>query len=82
MHISKLKGIGPGSAEKLADVGIKTADQLEEVGAVGAYRLLKDAFPQWTSLNALWGMQSALMETDWRELPVELKELLLAELNS
>jgi hypothetical protein len=32
------------------------------------------------SLNALWGMQAALMEIDWRELSTEIKEQLLDEL--
>ena len=54
--------------------------QLEEAGAVGAYRSLKDAFPKWTSLNALWGIQAALMEIDWRQLPEEIKQQLLNEL--
>jgi hypothetical protein len=42
--------------------------------------MLKEAFPEWTSLNALWGIQAALMEIDWRELPDEIKQQLLAEL--
>jgi len=52
---------------------------LDELGSVGAYLLLKDAFPEWTSLNALWGIQAALMEIDWNKLPVEIKDQLLAE---
>lgn len=54
--------------------------QLEEAGATGAYRLLKDAFPEWTSLNALWGIQAALMGIDWRQLPEAVKQQLLDEL--
>lgn len=81
MNIADMKGLGPKSAERLTAVGIETSEQLDEMGAVGAYRLLKDAFPRWASLNALWGMQAALMEIDWRDLPQELKEQLLAELD-
>lgn len=63
-------------------VGIETVDQLEKVGAVGAYLLLKDAFPNWASLNDLWGLQSALMDIDWRELPEELKNKLWTEVEN
>ena len=63
-------------------MGIDTAEKLEDIGAVGAYRLLSDVFPEWVSLNALWGMQAALMEIDWRQLPTELKDQLLDELDS
>ena len=79
MNIADLAGIGPKSAERLVVVGIASFEQLDELGAVGAYLLLKDAFTKWTSLNALWGIQAALMEIDWRELPVEIKDQLLAE---
>lgn len=79
MKIADLAGIGPKSAERLSAVGITTFEELDELGSVGAYLLLKDAFPEWTSLNALWGIHAALMEIDWRELPVEIKDQLLAE---
>ena len=80
MNIADLRGLGPKTAKRLSLVGIDTAAQLEEIGAVGAYRLLKDAFPGWTSLNSLWGIQAALMEIVWRQLPDEIKRQLLNEL--
>ena len=80
MNVADLRGLGPKTSERLSPVGIDTVMQLEEAGAVGAYRLIKDAFPKWTSLNALWGIQAALMEIDWRQLPEEIKQQLLNEL--
>lgn len=80
MKIVDLRGLGPKTAERLSLVGIDTLQQLEETGAVGAYRLLKDAFPKRTSLNALWGIQDTLMEIDWRQLPDEIKQLLMDDL--
>ena len=80
LEIAELKGLGPATAQRLELVGITTAEQLETAGAVGAYNLLKAAFPDWTSLNALWGMQAALMEIDWRQLPDEIKQELLSQL--
>jgi DNA transformation protein len=80
MKITELKGLGPATAERLESVGIGTAERLEVIGAVGAYQLLQRAYPEWVTLNALWGMQAALMEIDWRELPAEIKDQLLGEL--
>ena len=79
MNITDLAGIGPKSAERLTAVGIETFEQLDQLGAVGAYLLLKDAFPEWTTLKALWGIHVALMEIDWKDLPVEIKDQLLTE---
>ncbi len=79
MNITDLAGIGPKSAERLTAVGIETFEQLDQLGAAGAYLLLKDAFPEWTTLNALWGIHAALMEIDWKDLPVEIKDQLLTE---
>ncbi|HIF70998.1 MAG TPA: hypothetical protein EYQ61_00270 [Dehalococcoidia bacterium] len=80
MKIADLKGLGPATTERLEGVDIGTAERLEVIGAVGAYQLLQRAYPGWVSLNALWGMQAALMEIDWRELSTEIKEQLLDEL--
>ena len=80
MNVYEMKGLGPATCERLWAVGIKTSDHLDEVGAVGAYRLLMESFPEWVTLNAMWGIQAALMEIDWRDLPDEMKERLLDEL--
>ncbi|MDA1280683.1 MAG: TfoX/Sxy family DNA transformation protein [Chloroflexi bacterium] len=80
MNIADLKGLGPTTVNRLSLIGITRIDQLEDLGAVAAYRRLKDAFPEWTSLNALWGIQAALMEIDWRHLPEEIKQQLLDDL--
>jgi len=82
MKISDLKGLGPKSSDRLAMIGIDTVEKLEEYGAVNAYRLLEDAFPEWVSMNALWGMHAALLGIDWRQLPAEMKDQLLDELNT
>jgi DNA transformation protein len=75
-----MRGLGPKTSERLEAIGVETVERLEELGAVATYLMLKDAYPDWTSLNALCGLQAALMEIDWRELPEELKDQLLEEL--
>mgnify|MGYP001292912193 CR=1 FL=1 len=78
--IKKLPNIGPKSAQWLEAVGIKTLEDLEELGAVEAYRRVKARFPGRVSLNMLWGLQGALLDLPWNELPPEMKEKLRKEL--
>jgi len=77
--INNLPNIGPKSAQWLESVGICTEEDLEELGAVEAYRRVKAAFPDKVSLNMLWGLQGALLDLPWNELPPEMKEKLKRE---
>lgn len=74
--IHKLPNIGPKSAQWLEAVGIKTEEDLEELGAVEAYRRVKARYPGRVSLNLLWALQGALLDLPWNELPPEMKEKL------
>ena len=67
-----LRNIGPKSAQWLNAVGIQTAEDLYEVGAVEAYRRTKSAFPDKVSLNMLYALQGALMDLAWNDLPPDL----------
>jgi DNA transformation protein len=62
-------------------VGIQTEADLEALGAVEAYRRVKAAFPGRVSLNLLWGLQGALLDLPWNELPPEMKEKLKREVD-
>lgn len=73
MELSTLKNIGPATIEWLHEVGIHSVEDLQSLGAVGAYIRLKQAFPKAVSLNALWGLEAALTNTDWRMLSPERK---------
>lgn len=77
--IHKLENIGPKSAQWLEAVGIKTLEDLEDLGAAEAYKRVKAAFPGRVSLNLLWGLQGALLDLPWNELPPEMKEKLKRE---
>ena len=75
--VSELRNLGPRSAEWLAAIGVTTEADLERLGSVEVYRLLKTkGFP--VSLNLVWAIEGAIADIDWRELPPELK----AELRS
>ena len=78
--IKKLPNIGPKSAQWLESVGIRTDDDLEELGAVEAYRRVKARYPGRVSLNLLWALQGALLDLPWNELPPEMKSKLQKEI--
>jgi len=71
--LAGLRNIGPRSAEWLESVGIQTVEDLEEVGVVEAYLRTKDAFPDQVSLNLLYGLQAAMLDMDWRQIPESMK---------
>lgn len=76
--IHQMRNLGPKMDAMLAEVGIDTADDLRAIGAVAAYRRLRLRFDQRISLTALYAMEAALLDLDWRDLPVELKVRLVA----
>ncbi|GIH75698.1 TfoX/Sxy family protein [Planobispora longispora] len=80
MRIGDLRNLGPKSEDWLGRVGVHDADQLAGIGAVEVYRRLQDAAIPGLSLNALWALEGALADIDWRLIPAERKRELLAEL--
>ncbi len=77
-ELLKLKNIGPDSAQKLQAVGIHSRRQIESLGAVAVYWLLRERYP--VSLNMLWALQGALLDLPYNRLPEDMREALLAEL--
>ena len=76
--ITELRNLGPRSSEWLRTAGITTIEQLREIGAAGAYSLVRSQQPK-ASLNLLWGLAAGLEDRDWRELTDAQKESLLRE---
>jgi DNA transformation protein len=77
--LRSLKNVGPKTIGWMEDVGIRTIEDLEQLGAAAAYVRLKSAFPHKISLNALWGLQGALLGIRWNQLPETMKADLLAQ---
>ncbi len=73
-----LPNLGPRSMEWLRQAGIHSRAELEELGAVEAYRRVRAQQPR-ASLNLLWGLAGALLGLPWNELPPDLKERLRRE---
>ena len=63
----------------LREAGIRSPEQLDEVGAIEAYRRALAAGGR-PSLNFLWSLEAALLDLDWRELPSGRKAELRAEI--
>ncbi|MCK5335711.1 MAG: TfoX/Sxy family DNA transformation protein, partial [Gammaproteobacteria bacterium] len=58
MNISEMKNLGPKSTEVLAKIGIHTKDDLETIGAVDCYLMLKHQHYN-VNLNMLYALESA-----------------------
>jgi DNA transformation protein and related proteins len=69
-----MKNLGPKSAEWLASIGIYTLQDVAKIGVVETYKQVKAAYPEKISLNMLYGLQAALMDINWKDLPLDIKE--------
>ena len=75
---TKLRNIGPTSAAGLRQVGLRTQEDLESVGAVEAFIRVKRAGFR-PSLNLLYALEGALLDCHWQQLPEARRgELLVA----
>jgi DNA transformation protein len=64
----KLRNIGPKSAAWLRQVGLRSREDLEAVGAVDAFMRVKRAGFK-PSLNLLYALEGALLDCHWQEVP-------------
>lgn len=69
-----MKNMGPKSSEWLASVGVHSLNDVAKLGVVETYRRVKAAYPEKVSLNLLYGLQAALLDLPWNELPPDIKE--------
>ena len=77
--IKDMRNLGPATARWLAEVDIENEDELREVGAIGAFHRLKFSFGDNVSLLALYAMEAALQDCDWRSLSLETRANLKAK---
>lgn len=76
--INDLLNLGPKATSWLAAINIHTRQDLEAVGIVPAYCLLKaQEYP--VSLNLLYALYGALHGMPWNKVPPEVKQQLQAE---
>ena len=78
VNAPKLRNIGPKSAAWLRQVGLRTRDDLEAIGAVESFMRVKRAGFK-PSLNLLYALEGALLDCHWQQVPEERRsELVLA----
>ena len=65
---AKLRNIGPKSAAWLRQVGLRSREDLEHAGPVGAYLKVRRAGFK-PSLNLLYALEGALCDCHWQEVP-------------
>jgi DNA transformation protein len=78
--IESLRNLGPKSSQWLRDAGISTIAELEQLGPVAAFHLVKERQPK-VSLNLLWALEAGLKGLNWRELAESTKQRLRKEVD-
>ena len=74
--IAEMRNLGPATARMLAEVDIVSEEALRQLGAVAAYHRLKFRFGRHVTLVALYAMEAALRDCDWRSLEPAVKDAL------
>jgi len=77
-----MKNIGPKSGEWLASIGVYNLEDVARLGVVETYKRVKAAYPEKVTLNMLYGLQAALLDIPWNELPQDIKDQLRKEAES
>lgn len=72
-ELEKLRNLGPKMVQYLGEIGIKTPEQLREVGPVVAYKQLGERHPHLVNRMALYALYGALTDQDCIKLPEETK---------
>ncbi len=80
-RLRDLIGLGPKSEAMLSAIGIKTPENLKEIGAVEAFIKLRQAADPKPSLNFLYAMVGALENRSWLDIARHERESLLMALD-
>ncbi len=72
MALEKLKNLGAKSAAMLKEAGISTPNELDDLGAVEAFRMVRAVNPDAT-IVLLYALQGALLDIHWNALPEDMK---------
>lgn len=80
--VAQLRNLGPASARMLAEAGVTTLVELQQLGAVRAYRRVSQLQHGKASLNLLWALAAGLEDRDWRSLSRDERDSLRRELRA
>lgn len=74
--IASLRNLGKSSEKLLNGIGIFTLDDIEDMGVVEAYAILKAKHEQ-VSVNMLYALYGAVHDVAWNKIPLNIREELL-----
>ncbi len=77
----RLRNLGPKTREWLAAIGVRTHRELARLGAIETYLRLQEAGCK-VSLNALWALEGALQDRDWKDIARHERSRLILELDA
>ncbi|MBL8230892.1 MAG: TfoX/Sxy family protein [Bryobacterales bacterium] len=80
-RLRDLRNIGATIEKRLNEIGIRTPEQLADVGAVEAWRRIRAKNPNVTVpvCYYLYSIEGALRDVHWDDLPTEVKKRLVKE---
>lgn len=70
--VGDLLNLGPVSTAWLGEIGVRTAGDLNRLGVVTAYRMVKARHAK-ASLNLLYALHGAVTGMSWRKISVAMK---------
>lgn len=76
-ELTAMMNIGKEMSRKLTSVGIDTPEKLVELGAIQAFRKLKEAYPN-VCLVYLYTLEGAIFNTEYNRLSEDRKKELKA----
>jgi hypothetical protein len=75
---AKLRNIGPKGMAWLRQTGVRSLEDLREVGALAAYvRVRRAGFKP--SLNLLYALEGAILDCHWQQIPDERRTELVGQ---
>ena len=78
MTAPKLRNIGPKGMAWLRQTGVRSLEDLREVGALAAYvRVRRAGFKP--SLNLLYALEGAILDCHWQQIPDERRAELVGQ---
>ncbi|MBM3755694.1 MAG: hypothetical protein FJW38_17125 [Acidobacteria bacterium] len=76
--IEDARNLGPKSAAVLRRAGVRTVEDLREMGWQEAWARVVEIFPNRRNTNMGYGLAGACLDVDWRKLPAEVRAEVLA----
>lgn len=77
--LESIKNFGPKSTEWLNEIGVFTWDDIDRIGVIEVYVMLKRVNPK-ISLNMLWALYMGHQGKHWMEITADEKRTLKQEL--